>query len=176
MSESQVEGSEEVSKPKKLSPAELKKQQQYIERCQRLINKGVDPKNVDNIIAQEDYESLPTEKKFKRLEKLVMNFSRSIISDVNALRYNDNLLSNVYDENLRASEKLFAILGITNEQFLTALAQAREESAAARAEEDKKRAETAAAEEQKVQTTVAAEADQSGEPPPPPAEASSFGS
>lgn len=67
-------------------------------------------------LRREDYESMPTEKKVRLLERNMSGFSQGIIRDVQALQHNDLVISNVFDVNLRAIASLFEKLGISREE------------------------------------------------------------
>lgn len=105
---------QETRKPTK---HELKKAQWYQERRQRLLNKGVPEDQVDLVIAREDYEALPVEKKIRRLESMIQGLAQGASQDINGLVENDKLMADAYDINIRACRKLFQKLGITSEEF-----------------------------------------------------------
>lgn len=115
---------EPVKGPTKL---ELKRAQAHLERCKRLINKGVDPSKVEQVIAEEDYRALPVEKKFDLLVGSVRSAITGFARDLNELRHNDGIISDVIDVNARAFAKIFTKLGVTPEDQSTLIKEAEAE-------------------------------------------------
>lgn len=107
--------SSERESPKKRTKMELKRLQQYQERRRRLINKGVHEDKVDAVIAEEDYHALPIEKKFEQLFTSVRTAITGFASDLNELRHNDGVISDVIDVNARAFAKCLTKAGISLE-------------------------------------------------------------
>lgn len=104
--------------PEKKGPSklDLKRRQQYMERRQRLINKGVDPKKVDMVIAEEDYRALPMDKKLERFMVTVSQSFREFANDMQALQHNNNLLADAMDVNFRAMARCLIKAGVLPEQ------------------------------------------------------------
>lgn len=123
--------SDEKEPQKKMSKLEMKRFQQLMERRKRLINKGVDADKVDAVIAEENYRALPLDKKFELLMQGVKSAVTGLSSDINELRHNDGVISDVIDVNARAFAKCLTKAGVPletqGEIFKEAEAEIREE-------------------------------------------------
>lgn len=106
---------ENVASARKMSKVDMKRMQAYQERRRRLINKGVDPKKVDAVIAAEDYKNMPLEDKFERLQAIVLGALRESQKDILALRHNDEVISDAFDINLKSLAKCLERAGVTKE-------------------------------------------------------------
>lgn len=104
---------EEDTQVRRLSKIDEKRIRQYQERRRRLINKGVPAEKVDQAIAEEDYRSMPVEKKFERLEALVANSVKRMSSDMLALRHNDGVLADSMDSNFKAMARCLEKAGVS---------------------------------------------------------------
>jgi hypothetical protein len=104
-----------MSEARRISKVEMKRMQAYEERKRRLINKGMDPSKVDEALATEDYNNLPIERKFERLEKLTSQLFQGLQKDVMALRHNDGVIADAMDINLRAVARSLEKAGVTKE-------------------------------------------------------------
>ncbi len=104
-----------MSEARRITKADMKRMQAYEERKRRLINKGVAPDKVDGVIAAEDYNALPVEKKFERLEKLTSQLFQGLQKDIMALRHNDGVIADAMDINLRAVARSLEKAGVTKE-------------------------------------------------------------
>lgn len=94
---------------------ELKRYQQHQERVKRMINKGMDPAKVEAAIAEEDYRALPVEKKFDMLMHSVRMAISGFAEDIQGLRFNDQMFSDVMAINSRAMTKCLIKAGISLE-------------------------------------------------------------
>lgn len=100
---------------RKINRIDMKRAQAYQERRKRLINKGVAPDKVDQVIAEEDYNALPTEQKLKRVVAYFTQHIQGLARDINNLTFNNNSLVGAMEVNNRAFEKGLAKLGLTEE-------------------------------------------------------------
>ncbi len=104
-----------ADKARRQTKAELKRQQIYIERRNRLINKGVDPSKVDLMLAEEDYRNLPIEDKFERFAMNVNQSFRMFGQDMQALQHNNTVLADAMDVNFRAMALCLERAGLPKE-------------------------------------------------------------
>lgn len=162
---------------KKLSKREQKKYQQYQERRQRLINDGINEENVDAVIAQQDYTSLPTDKKIQRLEMILRQSFTQIGQDIESLRHNDLMIADAMDINMRSMSKCLTKVGVPLEEQKTIIEDVQREMAEAHRQlvEDRRKREEEA-EAQKLHAVLSQEAkpEDAGSPVVP-AEATVFG-
>lgn len=142
---------------KKLSAIELKRQKIWKERYQRLANKGIDPKKIPIMLAEEDYKNKPLADKFEESKKLNTAITRRLAQDINGLQHNDVVLADSMDVNFRAFAKMLLKLGLSLEDQKTIIQETEKEIA----EERQKRIEearlAAAARAQKAQEKKAVE-------------------
>lgn len=153
---------------RKLSKGDEKRIRILQDRRQRHLNQGVPPEEVDKIIAREDYERLPVEKKIARLEGLLSATAQGLGRDVETLFKNQGVLLDTMDVNFTAFEMMVTDLGISIEKQRSYVEAARE--AVEQKKRDRKR--QANAEADKSLKDAAATP---GEPPPPPDGATVFG-
>lgn len=125
------------SKKQKFSKIDMKRAQQQMDRRKRLINDGVAEDKVDAVMAKEDYEAQPVEKKVKRLESVVNNIFTGMSHDMMNLRRNDGAIAEAFDINYRAIVKMFARLGITPEQHKEVMDEVQADLAAERQQREK---------------------------------------
>ena len=102
-----------MDKPNKVN---AKQQQIYNERARRLINQGVDPSKVDQIIAKEDYERMSPAQKISRLESMIVRTNRGIASDISTITENQRTLADFMDVNFAAFSKILESLGVSKEK------------------------------------------------------------
>lgn len=100
---------------KKPSKQDLKKQQQYVERRQRMINQGVPPEQVDQKIDRDDYNALSIDKKVKRLEDMVQGLALGMSQDITAILDNQRIMADTYDINVRIFRRVLTGIGVTEE-------------------------------------------------------------
>lgn len=101
---------------KKPSAIELKRQKIWMERYKRLVNKGIDPKKIPLMLAEEDYKNMPLAEKFEQYKKLDMAANRRLAQDINGLQHNDGVLADSMDINFRAFAKMLVEAGISLER------------------------------------------------------------
>lgn len=153
---------------RKLSKGDEKRLRILQDRRQRHLNEGVPPEKVDEVIAREDYERLPVEKKIARLEGLLSATAQGLGKDIETLFRNQGVLLDTMDVNFTAFEMMVTDLGVSIEKQRSYVEAARE------VVEQKKR-------DRQRQTNAAADkslkdaAATPGEPPPPPDGATVFG-
>lgn len=109
-----------------------KRQQIFMDRLNRKVASGMSQDQAVQAIAREDYETMPVEKKLARLESMVTAVLQHMPKDIMALRQNDAAIAEAFDINYKAIEKMFAKLGLTGEQQIAIIQEARAEVAAER--------------------------------------------
>ena len=160
-------------KPTKL---DQKKQQIWQDRMRRHMAKGMSEEDARALIRKEDYDALPLEKKFQRLEAVCMGAVDGLANDLRSLLYNDGVISDAMDANLKAITKAFEKLGITKEEQAALLKEAEVEVKAEREARIRAReAEILMAQEKAKVGTLQEGADKPGVPDAPPADATVFG-
>lgn len=147
----------EMKQPK-ISKIEEKRQQIFRDRVHRKMSGGMTENKAVQSVMQEDYNAMPLDKKFARLEMMVANAIQQLMNNVNTIRQNEHVVADAFDTNYRAIDKMFQKLGITPEQQQEFMAEARKEVAA----DHIKEMEAKAAERQppSEQTVVSAELNQ----------------
>lgn len=97
--------------------AELQKQhmEQYNKRRERLLAKGVKPEMVDAILQQQDFESLPVDKRVNLMARNLNNLLGQVFRDIDALKHNDTVLADSMDLNFRAMAKCLEKAGVAPE-------------------------------------------------------------
>lgn len=100
---------------KKPTAIDIKRMRIYQERIQRLVGKGMTEENARLAIQEEDYRALPLDKKFDLLVQSVRAAVTGFAGDINELRHNDQVVSDVIDVNARAFSKIFVKLGVSLE-------------------------------------------------------------
>jgi hypothetical protein len=166
---------------KHLSKMAVKRMQIYAERRSRLINKGISEAEVDEVLAREDYERKPLEKKhdmdIQRLERIIAGSHRGLVADIHSLMENQAKIYRAMDVNFTAFEMALAELDVSVEKQREYLKRAEEivnkKYADARKQEDELQAALAAQAEKK---SIVEDAAVAGEPQKPPEDATSFGS
>ncbi len=173
----QTEALEQPEMSAKVSKIDVAKQRQLEERRRRLLNQGVPPEKVDEVIAKQDWDRLPVDKKILRLERVIVGNVQGLGADLQQLRHNQNILADIMDVNFRAFEKMLVKLGLPVEEQRKLLQEAEaeikvEREAQQRAYEAQMRAQQEAQEQAQVQAAV----DQPAvEPVQPPDGATVFG-
>lgn len=179
------------NEPKKLSKIEEKRQQIFMDRLKRKMstkNKDGSEKTQQQALqemAKEDYDALPLQKKFERLEAIVAQSFRGMSQEVVNLGQNHAAIADAFDINYRAIQKMFVKLGLSpedqrlfiEESQAEVLAERREQMARAQADRlNQQRAAQDALEQQQVEAGMkkAPATEETGAPPPPP-EATVFG-
>jgi hypothetical protein len=102
----------EIVTPRKPTKIEMKRQQQYMERRKRLMNKGVPESEVDRALAEEEYRNLPVEKKFERFANAMNGAVQSLAKDIMGLRHNDGVLADAMDLNFKAVARALEKAGV----------------------------------------------------------------
>lgn len=184
-------------KPKKMSKIDEKRQQIFMDRLRRKMAQPTEdgkPRTQQQALqemAKEDYDALPLQKKFERLESIVAQSFRGMSQEVVNLGQNHAAIADAFDINYRAIQKMFLKLGMSAEeqkQFIEesqaeVLAERRKQMAeASAARMNQQREAQDAAEKQKIEAGLAeqgpkivgAPTEDEGAPPPPP-EATVFG-
>lgn len=165
MSELQKDGTE--AKP--LSRLDEKRRSIHMERRRRAVNKGIPEAEVDQFLAKEDFENLPLE---TRVSHMIDTAFKRLAAEVVNLQYNDQLLSAAMDVNFRSIAKMLEKVGVSREQQLAFLKEAKEDIE--RDLEMRKEAGIKAAEAKQVES-MKAETEQAGPPSAAPEEATIFG-
>lgn len=177
--------------PKKLSKIEEKRQQIFMDRLKRKMstkNKDGSEKTQQQALqemAKEDYDALPLQKKFERLEAIVAQSFRGMSQEVVNLGQNHAAIADAFNINYRAIQKMFVKLGLSpedqrlyiEEAQTEVLAERREQMAKAQTDRlNQQRAAQDALEQQQVEAGMkkAPATEETGAPPPPP-EATVFG-
>lgn len=114
-------------KPPKVSKLDQKRQQIFADRVRRKIGQGMTEQNAVQAVLREDFDRMPLDKKFARLEALVVNSIRSISQDIMGLKQNDSAIADAFDINYKAIERAFAKLGLSEEVQKELINQARDE-------------------------------------------------
>jgi predicted nucleic acid-binding protein len=122
-----------------LSKLDSKKLQILNERRSRLMNKGVSAEKVDEVIAREDYERLPSASKIERLESILVGSLKGVQEDINKLHSNQRVLADSMDINFLAFTKMLAVLGVTAEQQKAIVSEAETEFMRERDKQDAER-------------------------------------
>jgi DNA-binding transcriptional MerR regulator len=161
-----------VNEPKQLSKMDIKRQQIYAERRKRHINNGVPAEKVGEVMAKEDFERLPID---KRVQMMIAGSTQSLAQEIINLQYNDSILATAMDVNFRALKKAFDRLGVSSEQLTQCLTEARAEVQSEMEEKAKKAREEATESPEAVREAVEDIADKAGKPAEAPPEATVFG-
>jgi len=177
-------------KSKKMSKIDEKRQQIFMDRLKRKMAQPTEdgkPRTQQQALqemAKEDYDALPLQKKFERLESIVAQSFRGMSQEVVNLGQNHAAIADAFDINYRAIQKMFLKLGMTAEeqkQFIEesqaeVLAERRKQMAdASAARLNQQRAAQEAAEKQNIEAGMKPSlSEETGAPPPPP-EATVFG-
>ena len=113
--------------PKKMSKIDEKRQRILMERLQRKMGGGMSREQAIMAIQKEDFDSLPLDKKFARLESVVANSLRGLSQEVMNLSQGHMAIADAFDINYRAIQKLFAKLGIPAEEQKVFIDEAQKE-------------------------------------------------
>jgi transposase len=130
------EAAEEPVIPTKarLSKIDEKRQEIFRERVSRKMGEGKTEDQAVNAILREDYNALPLDQKFARLESMVSGTIQSLMSNINTLRQNERVVADAFDINYRAVEKMFKRLGIPEEEQNAIIDECRKNVIAERAQ------------------------------------------
>lgn len=164
-----------------------KKAEKQRQRAEALQKMGIPPDQIMQILAAEEYNSLPLDKKVARLEQMFSQGMSSMAQEMVNLRHNDGVLADALDVNFRAVARALVLAGVDLDKQKEILQQVSGEIEKERAEAEEKRkqaeaaAQKAAAEahkkstDQTEATALQVTADKPGEAPSPPEEATTFG-
>jgi hypothetical protein len=106
---------QQMASAKKMSKIDIKRMQAREERRRRLINRGVPEDKVDAVMAAEDYQNLPIDKKLDRFEYIVSQALQGLQRDILALRHNDGVIAEAMDINLKAMSRALEKAGVSKE-------------------------------------------------------------
>ena len=126
--------------PKKLSKIDQKRQQIFMDKLRRFMGKGMTQEQAIQAIQKEEYDAMPLEKKFLGLERLVSQSFRNLANDIVGLSQNNMAISDAFDINYRAIQKIFIKLGISNEEQKVFIEEAQKEVIEARKKDMEARA------------------------------------
>lgn len=147
--------------PRKMSKADEKRQQIFLDRMKRHIAGGKTPDQAYAAIQREDYDRMPLIDKVKRLEGMLVGNVQSIARDLSLLRENEKMLADIFDVNFRGFEKMLTKLGLPKEEQVKLLQEAEAEiKAEFAAREAQKAAAEAAAQEKAQEEALKASVDQ----------------
>lgn len=158
------EAPEEVTEMKqpKLSKIEEKRQQIFRDRVRRKMGDGKTEEQAIQAIMQEDYEAMPLDKKFARLESAVANAINGLMHNVNTIRQNEHVVADAFDINYRALAKMMAKLGLSQEEQNAIIDETKKEVEVGRQAElaERQKAQEAAAKAASEQSVVSTELNQ----------------
>lgn len=100
----------------KMTKIDAKRMKDREERRRRLVNNGVPLDRVDETLAWEDHNNLPTDKRLEKLEKLVVKLFQGLQRDIMSLQHNDGVITDALDINLRAMAKCLEKAGVDRDQ------------------------------------------------------------
>lgn len=106
---------QQIASAKRMTKVDIKRMQAREERRRRLLNNGVPEDKVDAVMAAEDYQNLPVDKKLDRFERIVSQALQGLQRDIMALRHNDGVIADAMDINLKAMARALEKAGITKE-------------------------------------------------------------
>ena len=128
--------------PAKITKLDEKRMRAFQERMRRWMNnhpdkvKGKSDPEAAQIAAmalqQEDYDNLPIDQKFQRLENVVVGSLKKLGEDLVTVQHNQYSISDAFDVNYRAIAKMFAKLGIPLEEHNKFMKEAQAEFEAER--------------------------------------------
>lgn len=142
--------------PRKLSEMfALKKSQKQLQDREKLLKAGVPEDEVERVLAQQEYQSLPVDKRLQRLEQMMaggfselleqyhkaIKNTEGLAGDVQRLSENDRDIADVLDINFRAFSKALVSLGCSPEQQKGLMEEAQKEIDAELAERAARKAE-----------------------------------
>lgn len=120
--EAPVELKKEEPKVAKVSKIDQKRQQIFRERMQRKMGEKTKDGTLKTQqqalqeIQREDYDAMPLEKKFARLETIVSQSFQNLAQEVVGLNQSHISIADAFDINYRAMQKIFHKLGVTDEE------------------------------------------------------------
>lgn len=98
-------------------PKFIQKRMKNLEkRKKELKDKGLSDEEVEQTLAREEYESLPINEKVTRLERMVAETTQNFAKEINNLFYNDQLVADYMDINMRSVARIFAKLNVSVEE------------------------------------------------------------
>lgn len=115
---------EELKKPSKL---DQKRQQIFVDRMKRHMGKGLTQQQAMQAIQREDFEALPLDKKFSRLESIVSQSFQNLAQDVMGLNQSHMAIADAFDVNYRALQKMFIKIGLSQEEQAAFIKEAQSE-------------------------------------------------
>jgi hypothetical protein len=121
--------------PKKMSKLDQKRQQIFMDRLKRYVGKGMTQEQALNAMQKEDYDAMPLDKKFSRLETIVAQSFRNLSTEVMNLHQNHLAIADAFDINYRTIQKLFVKLGVSPEEQKVFVDEAQKEVIEARKRE-----------------------------------------
>jgi DNA-directed RNA polymerase subunit L len=127
-------------KPIKFSKIDQKRQQIFADRVRRKMAGGMSEEAAFRAVQQEDYDNMPVDKKLLRFQNAVQAAINNLSRDIMELRHNDQVIADAFDINYKVIERVFAKIGISDEERKTYLEEARKELS----EERQRRAEAIA--------------------------------
>jgi len=150
---------DEPAKPKKLSKLDEKRQRIFQERMQRHMGKGLTQEQAFRAIQKEDYDALPLDKKFQRLEHMVSSALQNFAEEIMNLSQGQNAIGDAFDINYRAISKMFEKVGLPLKDHAEFMKLAQEEHIEVRkkAIEAQQAAQKAAMESQQAEAKKAQE-------------------
>ena len=113
---------EEPEEPRKMTKLELKRQEIFRDRMRRKMGEKTkdgklkDQQQALQEIQREDYEALPLDKKFARLESILASSIQNLSVDMMNLNQGHLAIADAFDINYRAIQKLFVKLGVSNDE------------------------------------------------------------
>lgn len=102
--------------PKKMSKIDEKRQRILMERVQRKMGSGMSREQAIMSIQKEDFDALPLDKKFARLESVVANSLRGLSQEVMNLSQGHMAIADAFDINYRAIQKILTKLGVAPDE------------------------------------------------------------
>lgn len=132
-SEATVEAAPEIQTelkrddPKKPTKLDMKRQQILQDRMKRHMGRGLTQQQAFQAMQREDFEAMPLDKKFSRLESIVSQSFQNLAQEVMGLSQSHMAIADAFDINYRAIQKLFAKLGISSEDQKVYIEEAQKE-------------------------------------------------
>lgn len=113
--------------PKRPSKLDMKRQQILMDRVRRHMGKGMTQQQAFQAIQREDYEALPLEKKFARLETMVSQSFQRLAQEIMTVSQDQMAIGDAFDINYRGIQKLFKKLGVSDEDQKALIDEAQKE-------------------------------------------------
>jgi hypothetical protein len=126
--------------PKGAAKLEAKRQQILQDRMRRHMGRGLSQEQAWQAIQKEDFDALPMDKKFARLENMVSNTFRQLAQEIVNLGQGHAAVADAFDINYRAVHKIFVKLGVSPEEQQLLIAEAQGEVAEIRRRQQEGRA------------------------------------